>query len=534
MENKELLIEQNEVVVSDPPKRRVYTVTETVFAWISLLAGYVFCCATPVTENPFGALLFVLCLYGVTAFFLRRCGVLLKGLPLYAALSAAALSLSLVLCANPTIHKAVYTYALAVYMYVVYAAAGNSLKNGFSNLVLADFFRALLILPFASFGAVFRALFANGGKKGGKVLLRVLLGVAIALVPTVVVCVLLSYDNDFVQLLDRLFDWDVDIFTHIGNLILGIPIGMYLFGAYVSAADHRCADVITCDDCERGLKKIKVLPTVTALAALLPILAVYVLFFVSQWKYYVACFVGELPAQTVYSEYARDGFFQLCTVSVINFVMLAAVSLFTARKGERPSGIQRVLTVSLSVETLILISTAVAKMVMYIDCYGLTPKRVYASWLMVVLAVIFVLIIVQQCVHKLKLIPAGITACVILFAVLAFSNVDAFIARYNVSRYLEGSLSEIDVVAMEELGDSAVPAMVRLMKNLDEQEERDIVDFDYEVYYDIDLDSGVFGLYEKVACYLYSSAERLESDVFSATIPRLRARTALQEIGIRE
>ena len=248
----------------------------------------------------------------------------------------------------------------------------------------------------------------------------------------------------------------------------------------------------------------------------------------------MACFVGELPAQTVYSEYARDGFFQLCTVSVINFVMLAAVSLFTARKGERPSGIQRVLTVSLSVETLILISTAVAKMVMYIDCYGLTPNRVYASWLMVVLAVIFVLIIVQQCVHKLKLIPAGITACVILFALLSFSNVDALIARYNVSRYLEGSLSEIDVVAMEELGDSAVPAMVRLMKNLDEQEERDIADFDYEVYYDIDLDSGVFGLYEKVACYLYSSAERMESDVFSGTIPRLRARTALKEIGILE
>ena len=531
MENVERPVEQHVETSAAVSTKRTYAVKETVFAWLSLLAGYAFFQSAPIDEHPFGGLLFVVLLYGVTVLFLHRCGIRLRGMALVATVSAVTVSLSLVLCANPMIHQAVYTYALVVYLYVLYAATGNSLKSGFSNLIAADFFRALFLLPFSSFGEIFRALFANGGKKGGKALLRVLLGVAIAFIPTVLVCVLLSYDNEFVQLLDRLLDWDADVFTHIGNAILGIPVGMYLFGAYVSGVDRRCADTITCADCVNGWQKVKVLPTLTALAALMPLLVVYGLFFVSQWDYYVACFAGRLPDETIYSDYARDGFFQLCTVSVINFVMLTAVSVFTARKGDRLGVIQRVLTVALSVETLILISTAMAKMAMYIRFYGLTPKRVYASWFMVVLAVIFLIVVLHQCWRNIKLIPLGISTCVVLFAVLVFSNADALIARYNVNRYLEGSLKTVDVSAMEELGDSAIPEMVRLIKVLDEREQREITEFDFEAYVDIDVNSDVFGLYEQTASYLYTQAMDLEHDLFSLTVPRIRAVRALEEMG---
>lgn len=532
MEAKNAMDMQPDTAVQQAEPPRGFTVGETVFAWLSLVAGYLFFRATPVAQHPFGAFLFVILLYATTVVFLFHGGIRLRSLPLMATLSAVAVSVSLLLCANPMIHRVAYTYALAAYLYVIYAAAGNSLKSGFFNLILADFFRALFILPFASLGSIFSAMFANGGKKGGKVFLRVLLGVSIALVPTVLVCGLLSYDNDFMALMNRLFNWDINIFSHIGSLILGIPVGMYVFGAYISAAEHKCTDIMTCDDCERIWKNTKVLPALTALGALLPILLVYVIFFISQWKYYVACFVGELPFQTVYSEYARDGFFQLCTVAVLNFIMLSAVAFFTARKGEGPSVIQRVLTVLLSVATLILISTAMAKMAMYIDCYGLTPKRVYASWFMVVLAAVFLLIILQQCIRKIKLIPAGIMACVLLFAVLAFSNADALIARYNVDRYLAGTLRDVDVVAMEELGDSAVPEMVRLVKVLDERDGRDIADFPYGLYRDTGISGDALAPYETIACYLYSCADRVEDGLFSMTIPRIHANAALKRAGI--
>lgn len=50
----------------------------------------------------------------------------------------------------------------------------------------------------------------------------------------------------------------------------------------------------------------------------------------------------------------------------------------------------------LSIFTLILIATAISKMVMYISVYGLTQLRFYTTWFMLLLAVIFVMIIVKQ------------------------------------------------------------------------------------------------------------------------------------------
>jgi hypothetical protein len=213
---------------------------------------------------------------------------------------------------------------------------------------------------------------------------------------------------------------------------------------------------------------------------------------------------------------------------VLNFLILAVLSLFTARKGESPSWIQRILSVVLAVFTLVLISTAVAKMVMYIDCYGLTPKRVYATWLMLVLAVLFLLIIIRQFTERMKLIPVGMAACVVLYAALGLSGTDAFIAKYNVDRYLDGSLKEVDVSAMAQLGDAAVPQLVRLVQIMDEENGTDIAAY----IYGEDDDMPDKTLYEEVADTLYGAAYEWDEGLFSFTIPHVRAQAALKEAGI--
>ncbi|MBR2337951.1 MAG: DUF4173 domain-containing protein [Clostridia bacterium] len=515
-------------------ERRPYSTAEAVYAWLCFAAGYAYCRVFPVVWNPLGGFLFVVALFLVTAVILHRRGSRLRGLPLAAALSAIAVSASLLMCADAMLHMVSYAYALVVFFYVVYAAGGNTLQKGFSGLIAADFFRALFVLPLASMGEIFFAAGSGRAKSGGKAFLKVLLGVAVTIVPTTVVCALLSYDSGFRTLLGQIFDFNIgDIFSHVASALLGIPIGMYVFGAYVSAVDGKCKQAVSAEGCQNTWRAVKIVPTVTVTVAVLPLLVLYVIFFVSQWNYYISGFMGELPAMTVYSQYARDGFFQLCTVSIINFLMLAAIALFTARKGEKTSWIQRLLSVVLSVFTLVLISTAVAKMVMYIDCYGLTPKRLQASWLMVTLAVLFLLVILQQFVRKLKLLPLGMCVCVILYGALALSGADTLIARYNVDRYLNGTLKEVDISAMEELGDAAVPELVRLVKHLDAQNGTDISQYEPktdEDYYDYDVAEPT--LYEQAANALYRVAAEEDDSLFSFTIPRFRAKAALKEAGI--
>ena len=122
------------------------------------------------------------------------------------------------------------------------------------------------------------------------------------------------------------------------------------------------------------------------------------------------------------------------------------------RKDERPPLALKILTVVFSVFTLVLISTAVSKMVLYINRFGLTQKRVYATWFMLLLAIVFVLVAVGMFVRRFKTVLICVLVCLALFAGLALCGPDRLIAEYNVDRYLDGSLETVDVGAMGDLG----------------------------------------------------------------------------------
>ena len=297
----------------------------------------------------------------------------------------------------------------------------------------------------------------------------------------------------------------------------------YVFSLYISSNDRKCANILTADGVKEKMPVIQIAPVVTVLTAVLPILAVYVAFFVSQWQYYVSAFTGELPKDFSYADYAREGFFQLCIVSIINLIILVFISLLMKRKeGKRPY-ILNVVSIIFSVFTLVLISTAMAKMYMYIDCYGLTPLRVYASWFMVVLTLVFVLIIVKQFFEKLRLVVISLTVLVVMFSALSLSNVDGFIAKYNVDRYLDGSLETVDVNALYyNLGDSAIPQLVRLADILDEENGTDIAKVKADVYDD---------MYYDLATALQEKAELMkedESGIFSYTLEKYRSEKAME------
>lgn len=508
-----------------PAEKENFSVPEVLFAWLSLLAGYAFCRVFPVTAHPFGGMLFIFAIFITTAIVLKCKGASFGAMPVAVGLTALLLTPALFISANAMIHFLVYVYALVVWCYFVYAVTGNQLEHGYSDLLIADFFKAVFVMPFASFEKLYRAVFSGKGKGSNKSFLKILLGVAIAIIPTAVVVALLSYDRAFVELFQKLirFSW-AEFFSHVFSAILGIPVGMYFYGLFYSSHKQKCGDTVTAEKCRAAAVRVKIVPAITAVAATLPVLAVYVIFFISQWQYYVSAFSGLLPNTTSFADYARSGFFQLCAVSVINLVFIILLQLFVRRKQTSPTAVTRVLSIIFSFFTMVLIATAIAKLALYVNRYGLTPKRVYAGWFMLMLAVIFVLILLKQVIHRIKLVPTTGLVCVVLFGVLALSGSDTLIAEYNVNRYLNGTLQTVDVDAMEDLGDAAVPAMVRLVKQLDQQNGTDIRTFDYD---------SADEFYEEVGTYLYNAAAQGEYDLYSFTLPRAKAVKALRTAGIK-
>ncbi len=502
------------LVIETPTEEKdsCLTLTDTLFAWICLVCAYLFCRVSPVHDSPFGGFLLIVSLYVITTAFLALKGARFTAVSVISALSAVILSLGLILSDNSVIHFFAYTYALVTWLYYVYASFGNSLKKGFCDLITIDYLKALFVLPFLRFGALFVTVFSN--KRGGKTFKRLLIGIGIAVIPTVIVLALLSYDASFNKLIDKIFDFEfADLWSHFVSISLAFPLSAFGYGLFVSAGQKLSADKLTAEGCENASAKIKFAPVLTVSAAILPILGIYVIFFISQWKYYISGFTGVLPEGFVYSEYAREGFFQLCAVSVINLVIIALVSSFTKRNNKLNSVMTKVICILYALSSLVLISTAAAKLYMYIGIYGLTPMRVYAAWFEAVLAVIFVLVILKQLIPKLNAVISSAAVFVVCFALLCVVNADGRIADYNVDRYLDGSLESVDTEILFELGESAVPALVRL-----EEATKDT-----SGYENIRANDVLDRIAESIA---YNEEDE---NIFSYTLPDYRARALLKE-----
>ena len=508
----------------------VFSFKECIFAWLCFFAGYLVCRAIPVAANPLGSFLVIALLFIVTGGFLIAKGFKLNVSSVLSAVAAITVSASLVLSGDRELGSWSFFFGVILYTHFVYSATGNHLDGAFSNFLAGDFFKALFVLPFRSFGDIFRAAFSSKSTDGIKAAGKVLLGLAVAIIPTAIVIVLLSYDSDFSNLIAKVFEFNIgDVISHIGSVIAGVPLGMYAFGLYSSAVNNKCKDMVTKEGIEKAGQKCRFAPALTVCAAVVPLLTVYGVFFVSQWKYYVSGFKGVLPDEFSYAEYAKEGFFQLCAVSVINFVIIIAATLFIKRKEDKSPLALKIITVLFAASTLVLVSTAIAKMVMYIENYGLTRKRVLSSVFMVALALVFILITVKQFAPKFKVVPISAIVCMVLFAALALSNINNIIVGYNVDRYLSGDHEKFDVNATYELGYSAVPELVELATVLDEKYGGEIASERL-----INADEKTEKLYKALKSRLKFAAGEIENennDVFSFDVSKMRVKAALQKIG---
>ena len=243
---------------------------------------------------------------------------------------------------------------------------------------------------------------------------------------------------------------------------------MFLFGMLYANATHALDNILTKPQCESTRDLLRFVPVLFTAAAITPILIVYVLFFFSQTSYFLSAFSGIRPEEITFAEYARQGFFELCRVSVINLFVILFAEIFTKRQDGKKSPVVRGYIVTLSVFTLGLIAIALSKMILYIDAYGLSLRRLYPTWFMVVLTVLFFLILLKQFRGKLPLLRVFAISFTVLLGVLLFADADAVVARYNVNAYKTGKLDTVDVSMMYELSDSAIPYVLELVDDENE------------------------------------------------------------------
>lgn len=352
-------------------------------------------------------------------------------------------------CTNGLINTlaAIFTFFLLAYLGI--ALSGAEL---FGEHFVSDFLEGICVRPFIRFEegpAAAKKLLKN--PKSCKTVLYVLIGILCSLPLSVLVLYLLMWsDAMFADRMEALFDMIPSFeFRYVWELLLAVPVWMYLFGGLAATQIKQTKPLF-------DMKKGRVMPAILGYTTVTPICIFYVMYIAVQFNYFTAAFGGTLPEEYSYATYARKGFFELCAVAVINLCVIAVMNLFLKRKEDgTPSVAMKVYCTLLSGFTVLLIGSALSKMVLYIKEMGMTPLRIYTSWFMVVLVAFFVLIIVAQ-FTKLRFCKAAFVSFTLLFTVLCFSNVDGLIARYNVNAYRTGALERVDFGVLEKLGDAAL------------------------------------------------------------------------------
>lgn len=260
--------------------------------------------------------------------------------------------------------------------------------------LVRDTIAALLLLPFGSFflriRTVFRGLvscFRSAARPADKKRRQSILIVVLCLLAALPVLIgtaklLTQADENFGAFLSgigSIFQWTLpdSAVTQLIRVLLSLPVGAYLYGLLAGSACRSAPDAAAAKGKIAGMQR---LPAAAACGVWGMFAALYVLFFLVQANNLLAVFRGEVPGTLTAANYARSGFFQLCLVMGINFLLLGLGKLLTpqSRAGIWLAGI-------LMVQSLLLAVTAGAKLGLYIHRFGFTPLRLLSAWGVLVL-----------------------------------------------------------------------------------------------------------------------------------------------------
>ncbi|MFI9061703.1 DUF4153 domain-containing protein [Streptomyces sp. NPDC053429] len=161
-----------------------------------------------------------------------------------------------------------------------------------------------------------------------------------------------------------------------------------------------------------------------------------------------------------YAEYARQGFWQLlwATVFVLGVIALALRWAPRGTAGDRR--FVRVVLGVLCLLTLVVVASAVRRMDLYVDAYGLTRLRLSVVTVELWLGLVIVLLMAAGVAGGRWLARAVVGSAAVTVLAFGLVSPDGVIAQSNVTRYREEG--KIDLAYARDLSADAAPALDRL------------------------------------------------------------------------
>ena len=445
-------------------------IKDFVFALIIFVLGYLFSCWVFFTQRGWGVAAFTTAYVLTVNIYLALKGAYRPCAATFfwmAVTWATGLSYALWDNAGFTHIRILFLFCAAVYYAIV--ASGRMFSGKTSNFLPVDGLNAVVLIPFRNISnqyVSFKAI-SKKEKPGGK-RSSVVLGLVFAVI--LLVCLIPMLERADSGGFRRILNTVTDLFNmsqlleFLFYLVFAIPFAAYIYGLVSGAAHNRNVDTIQPEQAGKAAAALRFLQPASVFISLGAICGLYIVFILCQTPYFFSALMGRIPDGWMnYAEYARQGFFELCAIVVINLIAIT-VSNVTCKKLRTESIVLKVFNIVLSVITLVLIATAFSKMALYISVYGLTMPRLLPCVFMVFMAAVFIALIALQ-KWDFSIVRFALVTGSVIFCILCLSNPDALVVRYNTDRYLSGTLEEYDTEVLYRAGNAGVAPAFELYRS---------------------------------------------------------------------
>jgi len=287
-------------------------------------------------------------------------------------------------------------------------------------------------LIFRNLSLVFHDLLSwTKGSKHSEKYKQIAVGLIIS-VPILLLFVLLFSEADqvFGSGLEKLLSFKIDIDYLVTWRVVRTIIYTFIGGAFFYALindGHALVD---------NKKTVKKISPISAAIVLFLVNVLFAIFVFIQIKYLFGSHDFVISQNITFADYARSGFFQLVWVMIFSAFLILAFYRSAWYHGR--SILVSVLKLFLIVQIFIIAASALKRMNLYQDEYGFTTLRLYVEWFIYFVCLMYVLLsaaIIKNYSFK-NFFHVGLIAGVVVFTVVASTNVDGIIAQKNIDRYL--------------------------------------------------------------------------------------------------
>lgn len=352
--------------------------------------------------------------------------------------------------------------SLAIVMIQTTLMAGCTEGRPFTRELLSDVCASYLAYPFLNLTQTVKAVFGigkdkSGAKKNG-VAFKILIGLLIS-IPVVIVLIILlcNADRMFSRWIDRVIQMlNISLGRILVDMILTAITMLYVMPLVVTLRSGYHKEYVE----EPVRRPFDAIITTTVLFA---VSVIYLAFVAVQFRYLFAS-GSHLPDGYSYAEYCRRGFFELVFVTAVTTAVIAAVCMLTTHNAnDKLPAYTKAALLLISACDCVMIVSAAHRLIIYVREYGMTISRFNASVIIAFVGVCTIAMALKIIFEKLKVSAVIGGTVIVLMALYSVFNVDGFIARYNINRYLNDTTKEIDMDYIKyNLSVAAIPELDRM------------------------------------------------------------------------